>query len=207
MNDKKKLAIFLVALVVLIAISAVVYNSYKDRVDPETGTVSGEAPALAQESAVSASASTSTGLHPRNLAASAAPDITMEDANGNEVKLSDFRGKPVILNFWTSWCDYCKSEMPIFESAYQQYGSQIQFVMLNAVQSERSSEDGRDFIQSSNYTFPVFYDTQGNAMTAYGLRGFPATVFIDAEGNIVSRNIGAINEEKLNENIQTLLGQ
>ena len=78
--------------------------------------------------------------------------------------------------------------------------------MLNPVKPERSSDGGKNFIQSSGYTFPVFYETEGKAVTQYGLRGFPATVFIDAQGNIVSRNVGAITQEKLNENLKALLG-
>lgn len=192
MNDKKKLAIVIVALVVVIAGSLAVYNVYKDRVDPVTGQVTEASQAMSDITVAAAQAK--------------APDFTMEDAAGKTVKLSDFQGKPVVLNFWTSWCSYCKEEMPYFESAYKQYGDQVQFIMLNNAKSERTSGAGQAFIKQSGYTFPVFYETAGKAVGQYGLRGFPATIFIDADGNVVSRNFGAITEEKLSQNIKSLLG-
>lgn len=197
MNDKKKLAVVIAALVVIITASVAVYNSYKDRVDPMTGETVGTSQSLPKVLAERTDA--------EEPAVPAAPDFTMEDADGNKVALSDFKGTPVVLNFWTSWCGYCKEEMPYFESAYQQHGDQIQFIMLNIVKSERSSEDGRDYIEDSGYTFPVFYETAGKAMNLYGLRSFPATLFIDASGNIVAQNLGAISENKLNDHINTLL--
>ncbi|MEA4932402.1 MAG: TlpA disulfide reductase family protein [Lawsonibacter sp.] len=196
MNNKKRLAVAIVALVVIVATSVAVYNVYKDKIDPVTGTIS---ETLAEASDVS--------ISEQAMATTVAPDFTMQDANGKTVKLSDFKGTPVVLNVWTSWCKYCKAEMPYFESAYKQYGDQVQFIMLNAVKSERSSDGGKNFIKESGYTFPVFYETAGTATTLYGLRGFPATIFIDASGNIVEKNIGAISQAKLNEMIQSLLGQ
>lgn len=76
--------------------------------------------------------------------------------------------------------------------------------MLNAVKSEKNAEDGRNCINSSGYTFPVFYDTDGKATTLYSIRGFPATIFIDEDGKIVERSLGELTREKLNENIQKL---
>lgn len=203
-NDKKKLGIVIAVLVVIIAVSFAVYNMYMDKVDPVTGKLS-----TAQTMAEVSTASNIERQDTQEVAAmpSEAPDFTMQDASGKNVKLSDYKGTPVVLNFWTSWCNYCKSEMPYFESAYKQYGDQVQFIMLDLVKSERGSEDGKNLIKESGYTFPVFYESEGKAMNLYGLRGFPATVFIDAKGNIVEKNIGAISEEKLSENIKSLLGQ
>lgn len=192
MNNKKVLAVSIIALVVVIAASMAVYNVYVDKVDPTTGAITDASQTMAEV---------------QTFAATAAQDFTMQDASGKTVKLSDFKGTPVVLNFWTSWCSYCRSEMPYFESAYKQYGDQVQFIMLNPVKSERSSNGGKTFIQESGYTFPVFYETEGKAITSYGLRGFPATIFIDANGNIVDKNLGAISQAKLNEIIQTLLAK
>lgn len=192
MNNKKVLAVSILALVVVIAASVAVYNVYVDRVDPATGAITDASETMAEVEA---------------FAATAAQDFTMQDASGKTVKLSDFKGTPVVLNFWTSWCSYCRTEMPYFESAYKQYGEQVQFIMLNPVKSERSRDGGKTFIKESGYTFPVFYETEGKAITSYGLRGFPATFFIDASGNVVDKNLGAISQAKLNEMIQSLLAK
>lgn len=190
MNEKKKLGVVVVSLVVVVALSVLLYSIYKERVDP----MSGKWTATSSDTVVTMAAINK-----------AAPNFTMEDADGTEVQLSDFKGQPVVLNFWAASCSYCKAEMPYFESAYQEYGDSIQFVMLNVVGSERRSEDGRDFIADEAYTFPVFYETAGKVMGLYGLRGLPATFFINADGTIVQSTIGAITEAKLDSSVQSLL--
>ena len=199
MTDRRKLAVALTALLLIMILSATIYNAYKDRVDPSTGKLT-RAAQLENQVPVSSDAPDTL-----NAVATKASDFTMQEANGNNVLLSSFEGKPVVLNFWTSWCSYCKAEMPYFEDAYKQYGGQVQFIMLNAVKSEKSSEDGKNFIKDSAYTFPVFYDTDGKAMTSYGIRGFPATIFIDKDGKIVEKSLGALTKEKLDQNIQALI--
>ncbi len=200
MTDKKKLAVTITVLLLTMIISAAIYNSYKDRVDPSTGELTRTAQL---ENQIPVGPNEPEAL---DAVATKASDFTMQDAQGNNVSLASFEGKPVVLNFWTSWCSYCKAEMPDFEEAYKQYGDQIQFVMLNAVKSEKGSEDGRNFISSAGYTFPVFYDTDGNATTLYAVRGFPATIFIDKDGKITERSLGKITREKLEQNIQKLIG-
>jgi len=190
-NEKKKMGVVIVSLVVVVAVSVLLYSMYKDRVDPVTGKWNPTA---------------SNAVVTIGDANELAPDFTMEDADGKAVKLSDFKGKPVILNFWASSCSYCKAEMPYFQSAYQKYGDSAQFVMLNVVNSERSSNDGRNFIQESTYTFPVFYETAGKAMGLYGLRGLPATIFIDSDGKIVQKAVGAITQPRLTNAINNLIG-
>lgn len=135
----------------------------------------------------------------------AAPDIVFLDVDGNEVKISDFAGKPVILNFWTSWCVYCKKEMPDFEAAYDKYGDKIDFVMLNIAYSEYAEDDGRKYYAESGYTFPFYYDKTDGGTKTYNLRGYPMSVFIDAQGNIVSYHFGALSAELLERNIAALL--
>ena len=87
-----------------------------------------------------------------------APDFTVTDAEGNAVKLSDFRGKGVVLNFWASWCGPCKSEMPHFQTAYEQYGEDVHFLMVNmSTAFGDSSEDAKAVLTENGYTFPVYY--------------------------------------------------
>lgn len=131
----------------------------------------------------------------------AAPDFTAVDGEGNEVSLSDYFGKPVVLNFWASWCPPCKAEMPHFESAYQE-NADIQFLMVNMTTSSRESlTAAKEFIQAEGYTFPVLFDTEGNAAAAYGASSLLVTFFIDSDGNLVTYGVGMLSAEILEKGI------
>ena len=126
-----------------------------------------------------------------------APNFTVLDVNGNEVKLSDFRGKPVVLNFWATWCYYCKSEMADFNQAYYKYPD-IQFLMVNATDGVYETiSSAKKYVAQEGYDFDVFFDTKEEAVNAYYVTGFPTTYFIDANGRLVARAVGMIDLETL----------
>ena len=136
-----------------------------------------------------------------------APDFTVYDADGNEVHLSDFRGKPVVLNFWASWCGPCKSEMPDFESVYQTFGQDIHFVMVNLTTGRETVEIAQAFLDQSGYTFPVYFDTQASAAMTYGVSAVPMTFFIDAEGYPIAYAQGALSAEHLQMGIDMIFSK
>ena len=131
------------------------------------------------------------------------PDFKIVDINGNSVKLSDYMGKPIILNFWASWCPPCKAEMPDFESKYKEYGNEIHFLMVNV--GDASLNDAKKFIATSGYTFPVFYDQWQEASYAYGAESIPATYFFDSDGNIVAYRVGMLSASMLQQGIDMIL--
>lgn len=134
-----------------------------------------------------------------------APDFTIVDANGKEIKLSELQGKPVVLNFWASWCTYCVEEMPDFEEYYKIYGDEIHFVMLNTLTGGETVSSGKDFISEKGYTFPIYFDEEGLASQLYGANsGIPQTYFIDAKGNLVARCPGMLNSSILKEGIDMI---
>jgi len=135
-----------------------------------------------------------------------APDITVYDIDGNAHKLSEFRGKPVILNFWATWCGYCKMEMPDFDKAYQQYGDEIHFLMVNVTDGvQETVEKASEFIAEQGYTFPVYYDTDQTVAANYNISGLPVTYLLDAEGKPVAWQQGMLTAEMLQSGIDMLL--
>ena len=127
-----------------------------------------------------------------------APDFTVENANGEEVKLSDYVGKPIVLNFWASWCSPCKSEMPEFNEAWEELDGEVQFLMVNMTDGARETVDtAKEYVEGQGFSFPVFFDTESEAAMAYSAYSLPTTYFIDAEGYVVARAVGAIDRDTL----------
>ena len=140
------------------------------------------------------------------VAENLAPDFTVVDAQGNQVRLSDFRGRGVVLNFWASWCGPCKSEMPHFQNAYEEYGNELHFLMVNMSTGFGDTRaEAQKIIETGGYTFPVYYDDNMECAYGYGITAIPMTVFIDKNGNIVSAKSGMISEADLNRRILTIL--
>ena len=133
-----------------------------------------------------------------------APDFTVYDEAGNEVHLSDYLGKPVVVNFWASWCGPCRMEMPEFQEKHLELGGEVQFLMINMTGGRETVETARDFIAGQGYTFPVLYDTEGDAAVTYGAYALPTTYFIDAEGYAIAQARGAINSETLQAGIDMI---
>lgn len=141
-------------------------------------------------------------------AKAAAPDFTVQDADGNSVSLSDFKGEPVVLNFWASWCAPCKAEMPDYEEMYQEYGPKgVVFMMVNLTDGDRETIDtAKKFLSDNHYTFPVYFDTKFSASDAYGISGIPNSIFIDRDGNVASTHEGMMDGAAMKKNIEKILG-
>jgi len=119
-----------------------------------------------------------------------APSFQISDIDGQSVSLSDFRGKPVLLNFWATWCSPCRVEMPYIQEVYDEW-SERGLVVLAVNRSESPSRVER-FIQYYNLSFPVLLDMEGNAARQYNIRGIiPTTYFIDSSGVIQDIKVGA----------------
>jgi thiol-disulfide isomerase/thioredoxin len=128
-----------------------------------------------------------------------APDFTVYTSDGKAVKLSDYFGRPIVMNFWASWCSPCKAEMPHFEEAYKEHGD-VTFLMVNMTSGD-SRADAEALIEDEGYTFPVLFDTDGDAAMTYGASSLPMTLFIDEDGRFVTYAVGMLDKATLEKGI------
>ena len=135
-----------------------------------------------------------------------APDFTVLDMAGNEVNLSDYFGKPIIINFWATWCGPCKSELPAFNNIYEKYKDDVHFLFVNLTDGSRETIEGvMQFMEEEGYTFPVYFDTTMEAANKYGAYSIPTTFLIDDEGVPVHSQMGAMPEEAIEQLVNALI--
>ncbi len=215
MKDKKGLLILIAVFVLLIGGASMLYTRLGSQLTPDRLTVQEpaqtEAPTeattptetetLETEPAAETTTPTEETAAPENLA----PDFTVYDSEGNEVHLSDFFGKPIVLNFWASWCGPCKMEMPDFNEMHLELEGEVVFLMVNMTDGQRETvEIASDFIAAQGYTFPVFFDTASSAAMTYGVYSLPTTYFINARGEAIAQAIGAIDADTLQRGIDMI---
>ena len=131
-----------------------------------------------------------------------APDFETEYLNGTKVSLHELRGKPVILNFWASWCPPCVKEMPRLEEFHQKYKNDILIIGINLGEKNKTIEN---FLRRVNVTFPIVKDKDKSIEKSYNILIRPSTFFIDKNGVIVDKRLGEISKEELEERSQKLL--
>jgi len=214
MNNKIKTLIGLLVFAALITAAVLAYNALSGRVDlpdnlsPPANQSSPKAPAPSKNPSPSDNPSAAGETTPPGQAAddrTMAPDFTVVDAAGGEVKLSSLFGKPIVLNFWASWCPPCKGEMPEFNTVYQELGGDVAFVMVDLVDGQRETvAKGKKHVADQGFTFPVYFDTTGEAGNVYGIASIPTTLFIDKDGYIVTGAQGAIDEATLRKGIELI---
>lgn len=204
MNPKIKLLLIVLLSVAVILGAVALYNTLSDRY--ESASMQKAAAASAQASASESMAASGSAAAGASSSLSPAPDFSVYDADGNTVKLSDYLGKPVVVNFWASWCGYCKIEMPDFQKAYETYGDKIQFLMVDLTGGGNDTRVAGDAVIAENgFTFPVFYDDDNSAAYAYGIRSMPTSIFVDADGNLAGQNVGMVSADQLEAYIQQIL--
>ncbi|MEA1977484.1 MAG: redoxin domain-containing protein [Chloroflexota bacterium] len=126
-----------------------------------------------------------------------APDFALRDLEGNEVRLSDYRGKTVLLTFWATWCGPCRLEMPTFEGRYQELKDDG-FTVLG-LNYDEPVEDVSAFRDELGLSFPLLLDPGGSVQRLYRIRGYPSSIFVDAQGVVRIVHIGLITEGQLRD--------
>jgi peroxiredoxin len=134
-----------------------------------------------------------------------APDFSLVDLNGNSIKLSELRGKKVLVNFWATWCPPCKAEMPYMQEMYEKYQEDgFEILAVNSTVTEKSRENVVDFVSEYGLSFPIPMDEKNRVSSDYEILAYPTSFFIDSDGVIRSIAVGGMTKEHLEGEIKKL---
>ena len=162
--------------------------------------IQGCAPSVQDTGGSSQEGSSTTGPKGSELAPAPeigrlAPDFTLVDLEGNQVSLSDFRGKTVFVNFWASWCPPCRAEMPEIEAVYQEYKDRG--VVVIGVDIRETEDVVRQFVEQGGYSWIFILDATGAVSNDYRITAIPTSFFIDKDGIIQVVAIGAMTKRAM----------
>ncbi|PGO33301.1 thiol:disulfide interchange protein [Bacillus cereus] len=135
-----------------------------------------------------------------------APDFELTKLDGTKVKLSDLKGKKVILNFWATWCGPCQQEMPDMEAFYKKHKENVEILAINYTPSEKGGGEEKvsNFAKEKGITFPVLLDKNIDVTTAYKVITIPTSYFIDTKGVIQDKFIGPMTQKEMEKRIAKL---
>ncbi len=133
-----------------------------------------------------------------------APDFTTINlATGEEITLSELQGRPVMLNFWATWCGPCRIEMPHMQAAFEEHADDG--LVILAVNNRETAEQISPFVEELGLTFDVGLDETAEIQNQYRIRAYPSSYFIDADGKIASFHLGVLTEGQLAEQLDFIL--
>jgi peroxiredoxin len=134
-----------------------------------------------------------------------APDFTLQTADGGTVRLSDLKGKPVFINFWATWCEPCREEMPAMQAIYDQY--RARGLVILAIDMEEDQRRVQRWIEQGGFTFTFLLDSDGAQVKRYNINASPTSYFIGPDGVIRDLKLGALNRTEMQTKVEKLLGE
>lgn len=161
---------------------------------------SAEEPVQTSETSVVQEMSGETGLAVGDLA----PDFELTTLEGETVRLSDYRGQRVFLNFWATWCPPCRAEMPDMQNLYEAQDVPFEILAVNLTKSEASEENVEAFIQDFGLSFPVLLDKESIVAEGYSVTAVPSSYIIDTEGRISFVAPGAMHYDMMAQEIEKM---
>ena len=146
------------------------------------------------------------GSVPQVSLSQTAPDFSLKDANGGGIRLSDFKGKVVLLNFWATWCSPCKAEIPWFEEFQRTYGAQG-LVVIGISMDEDGWKPVRPYMQAAKIDYRVAIGDDALAQKFGGVESLPETLLIDRDGRIAARHVGIVGKSDYESEIVRILAK
>ena len=133
-----------------------------------------------------------------------APDFELMTMDGQTVRLSDYRGQRVFVNFWATWCPPCRAEMPDMQQLYEEQDVPVEILAVNLTASEKSEEDIAAFVEDFGLSFPILMDTNSETANTYKVKAVPASYMIDTTGRIAFVAPGALNKEFMAQEVKKM---
>ncbi|NLW03125.1 MAG: TlpA family protein disulfide reductase [Clostridiaceae bacterium] len=204
MTKNMKTLIAIAAFVIFMIAAGIIYNSFSERYQAKSPL---PAPTAEASQTPDSDDMDNSSPEPGEEKRLEAPDFSAVDGDGNEVRLQDFRGTPVVLNFWASWCSQCRKELPALDRLFREYSEDgLVVLVVDLVDGARETMDsGKKYVEENGFAFKVLYDTRQEAAYTYGVRFIPSTLFIDKDGYILAGYEGPLGEEGLRIGIDLLL--
>ncbi len=212
---KNKTLVLVGVLIMLIGIASFGYNKLKDSSTGSTTATSQESSDAKEDSQASEGDKATTennssdSSSKANAKKVAAPNFTVFDIDGNQVTLEEFKGRPMVINFWASWCKYCVQEMGDFQEVFDEFkDTDLKFVMINGTDGRMETREiATKYWNDNSFTMPIFFDEamagrdglelNVSANAQYPIQGYPTTVFVDREGNIAGIAPGMLHGDQL----------
>ena len=183
----------LLALIILLLAGAVLVRLVGDDVSVVTTEAAGQATGLSDTDGDASAAEASNGPLRKGAVA---PDFTLADLDGQPISLSDWQGRPVLINFWATWCGPCEVEMPTIQAAYDAH--QEDGLVVLAVAVDDSAKNVRSFFDKRDLTLLPLMD-DGTVSSIYQVFGLPTSYFVAANGKITAVHTGLLTEDKIEE--------
>ena len=182
----------IVALVAVIAVAALAYNMLLGAASPTRSGTTG-----------TSSQTTASTAYLKDY------DATVYTADGEPASLTQIAdGKPLVMNFWATWCPYCVQEMDDYQQIVDEYGDQVSFAFIDVADGQRETvEDGSSWLKEQGYRLPDFYDTDLSATRTFGATNLPTTVIVTSDGEVKSVKAGAIDPALMRGTLSGLLAE
>lgn len=196
----------LVALVALVVVLAIAFFAYDALSNARGSGNSGAGAGQPVESQASESTAESESAH-ADAPMLADYNATVYTETGTPETLVDIAdGKPLVINFWATWCPYCVDEMGDFQKIYDEYGDRVSFAFLDCVDATRETpEKAASWLEDNGYALPAYYDTKREAQYLFGASSLPTTVVVSADGEILAATPGRIDAALMRSALDSLL--
>ncbi|UJF25972.1 peroxiredoxin [Planococcus sp. 107-1] len=190
--SKKMIGLLLIACMIGIAVAGIVKSNLENKDEFDNMALGSDVDFLPTEE----------GLAKGELS----PDFELTTLEGEKVKLSDYQGKKVILNFWATWCPPCRAEMPHMQNYFEEHaaGNNVEILAVNLTTEDRGIDKVQNFVKEYELTFPIPMDEKGDIGTLYQAVTIPTSYMIDTEGRVQNKVVGPMNETMMKEMIANM---